>query len=85
MPRVIKSYHQRLVVFLTFAVSERETETETERDRETDGERQRETERERERGERVREGVRERVNSSQVSLLIPNFSYPNCCTLNRLA
>ena len=52
MPRVIKSYHQRLVVFLTFAVSERETETETERDRETDGERQRETERERERGER---------------------------------
>ena len=81
MPRVIKSYQQRLVVFLTFAVSERERQRQRQRQRD----RQRETDRDRERGERVREGVRERVNFSQVSLLIPNFSYPNRFTLNGLA
>ena len=30
-------------------------------------------------------GERERVNSLQESLSIPNFSYSNCCTLNSLA
>ena len=32
MPRVINSYQQRLVVFLTFTVSERERERERERE-----------------------------------------------------
>ena len=31
------------------------------------------------------ERERERVNSLQESLSIPNFSYSNCCTLNSLA
>ena len=32
-----------------------------------------------------REKDRERINSLHRSLFIPNFSYPNCCTLNCLA
>ena len=45
MPRVINSYQQRLVVFLTFTVSERGRARERDRER---GERERERERERE-------------------------------------
>ena len=35
--------------------------------------------------EREREKVKDRVKSLKASLFLPNFWYPNCCTLNCLA
>ena len=46
MPRVINSYQQRLVVFLTFTVSERERERARKREREREREKERERDRE---------------------------------------
>ena len=84
LSKVINSNYSFSWLLLFQKKRERDTDTDTDKDRDRDRERQSERQRETERGERAREGVRESY-FSQVSLLIPNFSYPNCYTLNSLA